>query len=68
MKTVVTIAGSDVNACSQIIRAALAGSNACARLNDKEHMDMFLQLKSWAEDMHEDLLRSSLCASNPSCG
>ena len=61
MKTVVTIASNDVSTYAQVMRAALSGSNACAKLHDREHMDMFLQLMSWAQDMHQE-------AVNKSCG
>lgn len=59
METVVTIASNDANAYAQIMRAALSGSNACAKLHDRKHMDMFLQLMSWAKDMHQEAVSKS---------
>lgn len=64
----VSIASSTINTYSQIVRACLAGMNACAKVQARDEIERFSELKTWAEKQHEDLLLKSCPESSPAWG
>lgn len=51
----VRIVTSEINLASQIMRAGLAGENACIKLGKFDQAKKFHQLRKWAEDYHDIL-------------
>lgn len=66
MTTNVTIASSNLASISQAMRAALSGANACAKLGYLDQRDAFLDLLTWAERQHIELIDRA--TDNPSLG
>lgn len=52
--TTVVIMGGSINAYSTIVRACITAMNACAKLQDSDHVLEFQQLKHWAEQCHDE--------------
>lgn len=53
--TQVVIKTSELNTYAQIMRAAISGANACAKI-DRERAQEFLELLHWAEQRHASLV------------
>lgn len=57
---VVTIAASDINLYSTIMRACITASNACVKLHDADHYQAFCELKEWASDCYDTAVTMQL--------
>lgn len=52
--TAVIIMSGSMNAYSTIVRSCINAMNACAKLQDADHVVEFQKLKHWAEQCHDE--------------